>query len=435
MLFLNLLPSVNGRFRLAAWTVLLVAASMPGQANAQTLPTVPLTDFTPTTFYKGLSGYLYGEILGQGSNTDDVNHHQGGLNQLNLIQPLCPDGSTTNCLTSQKKIGVVTIGMSHWTKELCTEQPPNLLPPSQCDPYSFIYKMTNTTGINPSMVLVDCAQDGHPAEDWINDTVAGMYSNCANNILPYYGLTEHQVQVILLKQADSGQRDTLVALPQSGFVGCPPPTIPPPNGIESTYDACYLMNYIGQIARFVETRYTDSQGHGNVRQMFVHARIYAGYSNGINPLNPEPFAYEQGLALKWIVQSQIDEVYYHKSPIFPVGSLNFTSNPPVAPWIDWGTYLWANGATHWCSHCTVNYNWVQSALSGTCPANEECDYQTMSDDGSQLDDVHPSACGRDKVSNALLKFYCTSPVTTWFRPSGGGACQAPTALAYCPPSQ
>ena len=51
-------------------------------------------------------------------------------------------------------------------------------------------------------------------------------------------------------------------------------------------------------------------------------------------MNPEPYAYESGFAVKWMVANQIAG-----------DSLNFDpgQGPVEAPWLSWGPYLWADG--------------------------------------------------------------------------------------------
>lgn len=285
-------------------------------------------------------GFLYGHWNDNGSNTPDATHNTDGIARANIVK-------------LQQKIGVVLIGMSHWTKEGCGNQPPNIQidqnhnpldthcsngPPNDDRHYSFIYKATSNSQVNNSkVVFADCAQIGAVAGYWINDNSgppggpARLYSNC-KDILTGLGLTEAQVQVVLFKQADSGQTSPpqpnppLLELPTGAgtFAGCPglPLTGQP--------DACNLQAFMTTIAQQVKLHYT------NVQQMFVHSRIYSGYADSNEfPLNPEPYAYEQGFADKWLIQAQVDEVNGVGPSHPPV--LDYNHN--VAPWIDWGTYM------------------------------------------------------------------------------------------------
>ena len=119
--------------------------------------------------------------------------------------------------------------------------------------------------------------------------------------------------------------------------------------------------------------------------MFLHSRIYAGYAEG-GSLNPEPFAYEYGFAIKWFVNAQIAQI--RSGVIDPVaGDLRYH----VAPWIGWGPYFWASGK----SPRQDGLTWIPS------------DYKQ--------DLTHPSASGTSKVAHLMLQFYLDSPYSPWFR--------------------
>jgi hypothetical protein len=120
----------------------------------------------------------------------------------------------------------------------------------------------------------------------------------------------------------------------------------------------------------------------NVRLCYLTSRIYAGYAS--STLNPEPYAYESGFAVKWLIDAQIQGA----------DSLNFDpgAGPVKAPWMAWGPYLWADGTTPRSDGLT----WVCSEF--------------VSSDGT-----HPSTTGRDVVSDSLLVFFARDETTVpWF---------------------
>ncbi|MBZ5721595.1 MAG: hypothetical protein LAO03_14545 [Acidobacteriia bacterium] len=364
----------------------------------------------------------------------------------------------------------MAIGFSNWTKEMCGNQPTQNqdgtweishqvpLPPKASDlncslddnippksaAWSFINKAKINPDVNPSLVFVDCAEIGAVAGVWLDDHTnfpphinTGAYTNC-NNILarwPGGGIDPAEVQVVLLKNADSGETGApnplpLVELPSSGFSGC--------TGIVSTpYDACILEEYLTQIA---QNLLKDPPGDtykvfSGVKQLFVHTRIDGHYANPdplVSPLNPEPHAYETGFAVKWLIQAQVDDVNTPGiSHVFP-GPLDYTTTPPEAPWMDWGAYMWASDTRIPCPHCPIPsvpqpnatpLTWQQQVAGPSyCVSGGsglECDFQAKS--GSHTDNTHPSLCGRSKTSDEMMYFFCNSPYTKpWFTVAGGG---------------
>src|SRR3954454_7881097 len=74
----------------------------------------------------------------------------------------------------------------------------------------------------------------------------------------------------------------------------------------------------------------------NLKIAYLSSVYYMGYSNGLSQkLDPEPWAYEAGFAVKNVIQDQINGV----------GNLNYdpSHGTVTAPWMSWGPYLWANG--------------------------------------------------------------------------------------------
>jgi hypothetical protein len=470
----------------ACWFLFYLAVSLscPVRANAQFSPTfqhTPIVDGDDThgvnNLYNGLyHGYLYGRWNQMGSNSDETTHHSVGQSRAQSIDPLCLDGSrigVNNCTAQNASIVVVAIGFSNWTKEVCGDQfnnnsgtgykniqaDPSGIWPTQFDPQNIScspngWSFANISGVSNSTVkFVDCAIIGAVAKYWVTDDVAtaitnhppnGLYTNCMN-ILYGLGLDPRQVQVVLYKDANSQEDGALSPLPLSSFNGCP--NKPP---LSTDADACWIVYYVSETARRIvhdkkRTNFPNSSpGYfPNTKLMFVHSRIYGGYADpNTYKLNPEPFAYEQGFAMKWLIQSQIDEMLLNTAYTMPAaGSLNYTGTPPQAPWIGWGPYLWAgqdgSNGTHTmypapCVNCEIpSLTWRQDFLaniSGTGNCNDlggECDFQSN-------DNTHPSYCGRQKVAKMLLHFYCgystVGPpeyVNHWFRQSGANCVTEP----------
>ncbi len=125
----------------------------------------------------------------------------------------------------------------------------------------------------------------------------------------------------------------------------------------------------------------------------MSSRIYAGYAT--TALNPEPWAYESGFAVKWTVEAQIGG-----SP-----ALNFDAlaGPVEAPWIAWGPYTWADGTTPRSDGLT----WLCSDFNP--------------------DGTHPNPTGSLKVAQRLLDLFHTDPTAAWYLAPGSGSPGTP----YC----
>jgi hypothetical protein len=120
----------------------------------------------------------------------------------------------------------------------------------------------------------------------------------------------------------------------------------------------------------------------NLEIVYLGSRIYGGYAT--NRLNPEPYAYESAFAARWLILDQIKGD--------PNVNYDSTRGAVKSPLLLWGPYLWADGVTPRKSDALV---WERKDMAG--------------------DGVHPTASGRKKVANQLLKFFKTDILAkTWF---------------------
>jgi hypothetical protein len=308
---------------------------------------IPLTDFGNET-YLGFEGGLYPE----GSNEVPEMHAAEGLVRTGLIQPLNLEGNPD----PNGKIVLLSIGMSNTMMEFCGEW----VVYTKCESYSFIGKARTDAAIDHSdLVIVNGARGAQIARRWDSPDEAN-YDRTRDGFLNSQGFSEQQVQVIWLKVVDFLQ-------------GLPP--LPSENA--HAYD---LMTTMGNIVRALKVRYP------NLQQVFLSSRTYGGYAT--HDLSPEPYAYETGFAVKWLIEAQIQQM--ENGQIDPrVGDLDYNT---VAPWLAWGPYLWTNG---------------------TEPRSDGLTWQP--EDVNEEDGTHPSISGREKVANLLLEFFKTSPFTRcWF---------------------
>jgi hypothetical protein len=205
---------------------------------------------------------------------------------------------------------------------------------------------------NPRLVIVDGAQSGETAIDWVSPTAQTW--SIVNFRLAAAGVTPAQVQVAWVKQARA-HPDLLGAFPLHAQV---------------------LQSNLEAIARDLKTNYP------NIKIAYYSSRTRA-YTNDPRTLNPEPFAYESGFSVRWMIENQINGA----------PDLNFdpTRGAVVAPWLGWGAYLWADGT----NPRSDGFVWLCSDL--------------------QNDFTHPSTSGDTKVDQELLAFFKThATAAPWF---------------------
>ena len=305
---------------------------------------IPLSEMTPTDQYLGFSGGLY-----PGGNQPPAEHSAEGLRRAARIQPLGRDGRPS----STGKIVLLSVGMSNTTQEFCSAQA------APCDPWTFVGQATMDPELNRSrLVLVNGARSAQTTSTWEFPTYPNYQRILTDELTPR-GLSEAQVQVVWVKLAN------------------PRPTVSLPN---SGADAYQLQQGLGKVVRALKARYP------NLQQVFLSNRIYGGYAT--ITLNPEPYAYETGFAVKWLIQDQIQQMRAGGTATPRSGDLNYGT---VAPWIGWGPDLWANGTTQ----RTDGLFWARQDL--------------------ETDGTHPSQSGERKVGNLLLNFFKSSPFTRcWF---------------------
>ncbi len=303
--------------------------------------------------YRGFPGFLY-----PGSNAMPAAHLAAGLSFANAVVPRGINGSPSG----SGKALLMSVGMSNTIQEWCTKF---FVDP--CNSWSFMGQAIGDPLVKTgTFKVVNGARGGETADKWVftNDS---NYNRVRDSVLAPQGLSEQQVQAIWLKVAHSGPT---VALPDAGA------------------DAFLLAQDVGRILRTFKSRYP------NLKIVFLSSRIYAGYAS--TSLNPEPYAYEGGLAMQWVINAQIRQMAAGGALIDPlIGNLNYSDG--TAPWVTWGPYLWADGI----NARSDGLRWFTSDL--------------------EADGTHPSDQGEQKVGALLLTFFTTSPVTRcWF--TTGGTC-------------
>ena len=328
-----------------------------GVSPAILIPITVVTHATPVNdlgagTYLGFAGGLYPGGLNQMPST----HAATGAARARTVVPRDVAGAPA----PGGRIVLLSVGMSITTQEWCSDSA--WLP---CNPWSFTEQAYADPAVNhSSLVIANGAKGRQPAQAWDQPTDTA-YNRVRDQVLTPLGVTEAQVQVVWLKSALN-----------SGTVSLP----------SSTADAYSLLTYLGGTARALRIRYP------NLAIVYLSSRSYGGYALPNNS-TPEPFAYETGFSVKWLVGAQITQMA--SGTVDPkAGDLNYNT---VAPWVAWAPYLWANGATP----RSDGLFWLRS------------DYGP--------DGTHPSQVGVTKIGGMLLQFFKTEPTAAcWFL--AGGQC-------------
>jgi hypothetical protein len=287
----------------------------------------PINDLRTGT-YRGAKGGLYPG----GTNRRPPAHGVSGQLLADSIVPL----NSAGLPDPNGRYVLISIGMSNTTREF----------------QSFKALADEDPDKDPRLLIVDGAQGGVSAREWSNTSDPAWTE--VDRRLRAAGVTPQQVTVAWVKVADPR--------PISGWPDY----------------ARTLRSEMAAIARHLHARYA------NIALAYYSSRIYAGYAS--TSLNPEPYAYESGFSVKWLVGRQIAGRE----------SLNFDpeEGAVVAPWLSWGAYLWADGLDP-----------RRDGLIWECANFEE-------------DGTHPSESGARKVANRLLAFFQRDATARlWFSPS------------------
>jgi hypothetical protein len=325
----------------------LFAAAISFSLVSPALAFVPINDLGAGLYLNQYQGGLYPG----GSNVMPAAHFADGLTLANQIQPL----NTAGQPDPNGKYVVVSIGMSNTSQEWCGNDNSLIY-----QNYSLMGQAAAHPAVNHgSMVLFNGARGGQTSSTWDQFSDAN-YTRVAND-LTTNGMSELQVRAAWLKVANAQ------------------PTVSLPN---ANADANQLVQQMGNILRAMKQHYP------NLEQVFISSRIYAGYAT--SNLNPEPYAYESGFAVKRVIEAQIRQM--NGGTIDPLaGNLNYGTGGP-APWIAWGPYLWADGMNPRSDGLT----WIPSDFAA--------------------DGTHPSAPqGRQKAATLLMRSFINSPLSNpWF---------------------
>jgi len=285
---------------------------------------VPLNDPWALLRIEGSAGGLYPNR----ANVRPPRHEAAGLRLAAEVRPRNAQGAVDE---TAGRIVFLSIGMSNTTREF----------------QAFQQLAGDDRDRNPAVVPVDGAQGAMPVERILAEPQA--YFGVVQQRLAAAGVTAAQVQTAWVKQANAE------------------PRLPFPDSARK------LQADLKALTGLLRDRFP------NLKLIYFSSRIYAGYAS--TSLNPEPFAWQSGFAVKWLVEENIE-----------TGS---------APWLSWGPYLWANGTTP-----------REDGLTWSCEEFE-------------ADGTHPSEAGARKVARMLLNFlHADSTARMWYRRRAAGSAPA-----------
>lgn len=311
----------------------VMAAAIPTSAYGADC-SVTSIGFTPindlgTNEYLGFQGGLYP----QGSNVRPAVHESVGVTIARSIVAMDTAGNAD----PGGKYVLISIGMSNTSQEFSA-----FLDVANVDPEK-----------DPGLIVINGAQGGATASDWA-DASSAVWSEAMLR-LSQQSVSANQVAVAWVKLANSaGQEPT------------------------DSYRSQLQLD-LEDVARNLNEKFP------NLQLAYFSTRIYAGYAS--TTLNPEPYAYESGFVMKWIIEKQLSGD----------ATLNFDpGNGQVnTPWLSWGPYMWADGLVP-----------RSDGLIWEC--------SDMADDGT-----HPSESGRQKVASMLLNFFRTdASAREWYLAAG-----------------
>lgn len=264
----------------------------------------------------------HGGLYPGGSNQPPAAHKNAGIKIARGIQPI------------NGKIVMISTGMSN----------------THVEGEVFAKLLASASGINPRLQFVNCAQSGGSGKTTADPN--HNYWRVAEKTLASAGVTPGEVQIAWIKQT--------VGDPQGDFPA----------------DAKKLQEYLLATVQNLHDKYP------NLKIAYLTTRIYAGYAK--SPLSPEPYAYEDGFGVKWLIADQIagkPELNYDPA-----------KGPVKSPWLAWGPYLWADGVK---------------------PRGDGLTW--TADDFIPGDRTHPSDAGREKVAEHIINFLRGDPTSApWF---------------------
>lgn len=351
--------------------ILLGARLMPKGPTPAMFQAVPLIDFTPTTpkYLGQFAGNLY-----DGSNTPPADYAAYAQSIAAGVTPLDSSGNPSPA----GRIVFLSAGMSNTRDFWCAAHDSAAIQRCQttgtgASPASFMGQAASSPAVNhTTLTLLNAAHGSRIAPMWAcaygicGGDVQNEYDRVRDTILAPNGFTEAQVQIVWLLQ---GQYPNFYFLP------------------DARASAYSLEAALGDGLRALHTRWP------NVRLVLLSALNYTGYGGwatvqGTQHGPVEPFSYEWGLSVKWLVAAKITQ---WRTGVID-GRAGDLSGVPVL-WWSTASYLWGSDSQN--PPGSVAVSWARTDV--------------------QSDGVHPTVSGTQKAAARLLAGWLADAVMAgWF---------------------
>jgi hypothetical protein len=235
-----------------------------------------------------------------GSNAMAADHFASGMAAASRVQPLDADGNPS----PDGKIVFLAVGFGETARIM----------------QSFLTITANDRRVERSkLVMLNAARDGANYRFWAEAPDANpQYTTVNADTLAPAGVTAQQVQIAWIEIDNA-------------------PAFIPLGSADG--DAYYLKSYIAETLREIKRQYP------NLQIAYLSSHTYAGYST--TGRSHEPYAYEAGFSNRWVIWGQMEQERMDLPQMYWDTRTGFIDDTrqAVAPWVAWGPYLWANGAT------------------------------------------------------------------------------------------
>jgi len=342
---------------LSAALFLLLTLSFSGQLYAQSIcdspeyvhPGPPLMDLGPGV-YRVVGDVTYiGGLYPGGSSVAPLSVRNEAAARAQRIREACQ--------TPGERVVLMSIGVSNTSDEYMEFLKREMHPSSG---------EREDQLMNPCVLLVNGAEPGAPASCW-----ADPDTYCPPDETPWVDLATmdanddrwdaSMVRAVWIKHA-------------SGY-----PTRPPYDGTFPLYSQTF-QGFVETVIRRLKDTYP------NLEIAFMSSRTHAFADRYPQPnpiINPEPFAYETGFSVRWMIEKQQS------------GHPDLNYNPALgqveAPLLMWSAYIWADNEPPRSDGLV----WLPEDTASDC--------------------THPAQSGQLKVADQLTAYFKTNPAATpWF---------------------